>query len=164
MIKKVLLGLALISSVSHAEFFAKGNTGLGLIVGGGSLTVGREIQNYTIVGVSADYFVIDNLSVGLGYMGWFGGTPSLSQVTLPVTYYIPATKKLHPYGGLFLRETFVSDGYGDYESYGVRAGVAITLSSKSYLGVGMVQEYYGSGRFQESSSYTYPEFVFSFSF
>ena len=162
--KKVLLGLLLVGSLVHADFFAKSNTSVGVAIGSSSISRGFKTETYTILGVNADYFVIDNLSVGLGYRGWFGGTPTLNQVTIPVTYYIPVSQKIRPYAGVFGRETFVSGEYDDYESYGVRGGVTMILSKNSYIGVGVVQEYYGSTKFQESSSSTYPEFIFAFSF
>ncbi|OIP54976.1 MAG: hypothetical protein AUK54_05010 [Helicobacteraceae bacterium CG2_30_36_10] len=162
--KKLLLGLLLLGGVSHAELFQQGNVGMGIIVGNGSSLTREGTQNYTIVGVSADYFIVDDLSVGLGYMGWFGGTPTLNQVTLPITYYIPLDEKFRPYLGAFMRETYISEGYDDYESYGAKAGVAISFSKKSYLGIGVVQEFYGSGKYGDESSSTYPEIIFAFSF
>jgi len=162
--KKVFLSLLLLSSISYAELFTQGRVGLGVIVGSGSSVTREGTQNYTIAGVSGDYFIVDNLSVGLGYMGWFGGTPTLNQITVPLTYYIPLEEKYRPYLGLFIRETFISDGYEDYDSYGAKAGVAFLFSKTSYLGIGVVQEFYGSGKYGDESSNTYPEIVFAFSF
>ncbi len=164
MIKKVLVGFLLFASVSHADLFKQGNLGLGVIIGSGSSMTKEGTQNYTIAGVSADYFIIDDLSLGLGYMGWFGGTPTLNQITVPITYYIPLQEKYRPYLGAFVRETFISEGYDDYESYGAKAGVAISFSKKSYLGIGVVQEFYSSGKYGDKSSNTYPEVIFAFSF
>ena len=163
MIKRVLWSLALIVSVVNADFFVKGNTSVGVALGSSSVSYARHTENYTILGVSADYFVIDNLSVGVGYRGWFGGTPTRNQITVPATYYISVSKKFRPYVGAFVRKTFVSDGFNDYESYGMRGGVTMALSSNSYIGVGVIQEYYSGGIFEDSSS-TYPEFIFAFSF
>ena len=163
MIKRILWSLALIASVVNADFFVKGNTSVGIVLGSSSVSYGRYTQNYTILGVSADYFVIDNLSVGVGYRGWFGGTPSRNQITVPATYYIPVSKKFRPYAGAFVRKTFVSDGFSDYESYGMRGGVTMVLSRNSYMGVGVIKEQYSGGVF-EDSSVTYPEFIFALSF
>ncbi len=165
MIKKIIVvALLLLSSISHAELFQKGNLGLGVVVGGGSINVSRKTQNYTIAGVSAEYFVIDDLSVGLGYVGWFGGTPSLNQVTIPVNYYVPLSKKFRPYVGGFVRQTFVSDGYDDYLSYGAKVGLAYTISKKAYIGVGWVNEFYDDSSIFKDSSTSYPEVTFAFSF
>ncbi len=160
MIKKVLLVLAIVSSVVYADFFEKGKTSVGVVVGNSS----TAYDNYVIAGVSADYFVIDNLSLGLGYRGWFGGTHNRNQITVPVTYYIPLSEKFRPYAGAFVRQTFVSSSIvDDYESYGMRGGLTMALSRNSYIGVGVIQEYYSNGIFEDSSS-TYPEFIFAFSF
>jgi len=164
LIKKVLLGLALVSSLVHADFFVKGNTSVGVVLGSGSVSYGpRHTENYTIFGVNADYFVIDGLSVGLGYRGWFGGSPTKNQLTVPVTYYLPISEKFRPYAGVFVRETFVSGDYDNYESYGMRGGVTMTISRNSYIGVGVVQEYYSIDGNNDSST-TSPEFILAFSF
>lgn len=162
--KKVLLALLLVCNVAYAELFEKNRVGLGVIVGSGSSVTRQGRQYYTIAGVSADYFIVDNLSVGFGYMGWFGATPTLNQITIPVTYYVPLDKKIRPYVGVFVRETFISDGYDDYESYGAKVGVAIALSKESYLGFGVVQEFYSNDKYANESSNTYPEVIFAFSF
>ena len=164
MIKKVLQGLLLLSSVGHAELFQKNNLGVGVALGGGSITIGREVQDYFIFGASTEYFVIDNLSVGVGYLGWFGGTPTLNQITVPINYYIPLETKLRPYMGVFYRETFVSDGYNNYSSYGAKVGVAYSFSKSAYIGFAMVNEQYGSNSLYRDSSSSYPEITFAFSF
>ncbi|WP_321779269.1 hypothetical protein [Sulfurimonas sp.] len=164
MIKNIIVSLILLSSISHAELFEKGNLGLGVIVGGGSINVNRKTQNYTIAGVSAEYFVMNDLSVGFGYVGWFGATPSLNQITLPVNYYVPLSEKFRPYVGAFVRETFVSDGYDDYFSYGAKVGLAYTISKKSYIGVAWVNEFYDNSSIFKDSSTSYPEVTFAFSF
>ncbi|MBU1995040.1 hypothetical protein KKC15_10065, partial [bacterium] len=66
--------------------------------------------------------------------------------------------------GAFLRETFASEGYEDYESYGVKAGLAVALSKNAYLGAALVQEYYGNCTWQKECSQSYPEIVISFMF
>ncbi|WP_373002986.1 hypothetical protein [Sulfurimonas sp.] len=164
--KNILLALLLLSSVANAELFKKSNVGVGVAIGGGTVTTVRDgQQNYTILGVNADYFVIDNLSVGIGVMSWLGATPTLNQITVPVTYYMPLNEKLRPYVGAFVRKTYVSDGYEDFESYGGKLGVAMILSPNSYIGAGMISEHQSScSNWQDSCSRTYPEFVFAFSF
>jgi len=164
LISKILLALLLISSISKAELFEKGNLGFGAIIGSGSITVGRSVQNYAIAGLSAEYFVIENLSVGLGYMGWFGATPSLNQLTIPVNYYVPLNQKYRPYFGAFVRETFVSTGYDDYTSYGAKGGLAYKMSRTSYLGIAIVGEFYGDNTIYKESSNYYPEITFAFLF
>jgi len=162
--KNILWSFALLSSICSADLFQEGNVGLGIVVGSGTATTSEGTQNYTLAGVGVDYFIVDDMSVGLGYMGWFGASPSLNQVTVSSTYYLPADEKYHPYFGAFLRETFMSSGYEDYESYGAKVGLAVAFSKKSYLAIGIVQEFYANTHYGDESSTTYPEIVFAFSF
>ena len=168
MIKNILLSLFLIGTLVQADPFSKGNLGLGVVLGSGSITIEKrfssEVQNYTILGVSTDYFIYDNLSVGIGYRGWFGGEPTLNQFTIPVTYYAPLSEKFRPYIGVFGRQTLVnSDIYDDYSSYGAKIGVAYLFSPRAYLGFGWVTEKYSECDMSNECSNSYPEFVFSFS-
>ncbi len=159
--KLFLLLFLFLSTVSHADFFNKGNSSVGVVLGAGS----SNNESYTVAGVSADYFVADGLSIGAGYRGWFGIDPTINQLTVSTNYYLSITKKFHPYIGGFVRETFVS-GDEDYESYGVRGGLAVTMSPNSYMSFGYVYEEYGNCEesiFGDCSS-SYPELVFSLSF
>ncbi|MBA1432437.1 MAG: hypothetical protein FAF04_02310 [Epsilonproteobacteria bacterium] len=114
--KIILLSVALLSLV-HADIFYKGNKNIGA-----SLGAGRAYnKNYTIAGIYGNYFVIDNFSVGMGYRAWFGASPSINEVLLDGTYYIPLKRNLHPYLGVFGRQTFISSE-DDYQSYGAKAG------------------------------------------
>lgn len=149
---------------ANADMFSKGNIGIGVALGAGTLTVNDEVQTYTLAGASANYFVIDNLSVGVDYLGWFGPEPTMDQVTLPLNYYFKIDEDYRPYTGVFFRNTFVSGAYDDFTSYGVRAGVAMMISSRAYLAFGVVQEYYESSAWRDETSQTYPELTFAFSF
>ena len=149
------------SSVVSAALFQKGDSAIGVVVG--SSSTGSE--NYLILGVSGEYFAMNGLNVGIGYRGWFGGDPTQNQLTLSTSYYLPVTKKFHPYVGVFGRETFV-DGYDNRSSYGGRAGLAISMSSNTYISVGWAYEEYmdcTETRFRECST-NYPEVVFSLAF
>ena len=161
MIQKIILSLVLVASFANADMFSKGNKSFGVVLGSGT----SYNNNYTILGVSGDYFVIDNLSVGAGYRGWFGNGPNINQLTLASAYYIPLSKKFRPYVGAFVRETF-TEGEDNYESYGARGGLALTLSPNSYVSAGYAYEQYGSCgyRGEKECSNSYPEIVFSLSF
>ncbi len=168
--KKIFLLLFAVSSLAFADPFAKGNKSVGITVGSGSVSysggtlVGSSVENYFIVGVNADFFVAENLAVGLGYRGWFGGTPTINQATVPVTYYIPTNSKFRPYAGAFYRYTYISDDqYDNYSSVGGRAGVAI-LFQNGYAGFGWVQEYRVDSDNQSDDTSGYPEAVIGFSF
>ena len=161
MIKLSLLALLFFATLSHADFFEKGNSSLGVVLGAGS----SNNESYTVAGVSADYFIADGLSIGAGYRGWFGIDPTLNQLTVSSSYYLPIAKKFHPYIGGFARETFVS-GSEDYKSYGTRAGLAVSMSKNSYMSFGYIYEKYANcteSLLTECSS-SYPELVLSLSF
>ena len=162
--KKVLVLIAL-SVTLYADSFSAGNMGIGLSVGSGSVSyTTRGSQSYFIAGVSADYFMIDGLAIGIGYRGWFGSSPTIHQGTIPLTYYIPTGKSFRPYGGAFYRYTSFSDNnYDSYSSGGVRVGGAMMFEG-GYVGFGWVQEYYLDASDQDNSSSGYPEVVVGFSF
>ena len=159
--KKIIISLALVASLANADAFLQGSKNFGVVLGSGT----SYGENYTILGLSGDYFVSDNFSVGLGYRGWFGSGPNINQLTVASAYYIPLTKKFRPYVGAFVRETF-TEGEDNYESYGARGGLAMTMSPNSYMSFGYAYEQYGScvNVDAEECSNSYPEIVFSLSF
>ena len=164
--KKILFLFIVSAALLQADLFLKGDRAFGVAIGGGSVDYGgrKGREDYTILGVSGSYFIIDNLSVGLGYRHWFGGSPSIDEVTLPATYYVPLHPTYRPYGGLFYRRLFMGSGYDDSNVYGVRAGLTIKTSPQMYIGVGWVQEYYDDCDDRKDCSSGYPEILFSFSF
>ena len=159
MTKRVIFLVLIISTIIHADIFVKGNKNIGASIGAGS----SYGNNYTIVGVYGNYFIADNLALGVGYRGWFGSSPQMHELLLEGTYYLPLDKKIHPYVGVFGRETFVSD-YDDYQSYGVKGGIAFSTSKNSYVGVAYVLEYYSRCNDADECSNSYPEVVFGLSF
>jgi len=148
----------LMLSALQADVFLQGDKQVGVTVGAGS----GYGSTYTIVGVSGYYFPVDGLSVGLGYRGWYGNNPSIHEVEVPVTYYVPLHPKFRPYAGAFYRRSFIESPYDDYNTYGARIGVAMRLNPNSYIAVGWVQEYYDV-KYGDSSS-GYPELTVGFSF
>jgi len=166
--KKIFVTLVLLSSLAFANQFGAGNKAIGITLGSGSVSysVGpfSSVENYYILGVNADFFVAENLSVGLGYRGWFGGDPTINQGTIPVTYYIPTGSKFRPYVGAFYRYTYIADDlYDNYSSAGGRAGLAITFQN-GYVGFGWAQEYYLDSDSRSETTSGYPEVVIGFSF
>ena len=166
--KKIFITLLLLSSLAFANQFGAGKKAIGITLGSGSVSysVGpfSTVENYYILGVNADFFVAENLSVGLGYRGWFGGDPTINQGTIPVTYYIPTNSKFRPYLGAFYRYTYIADDlYDNYSSAGGRAGLAITFQN-GYVGFGWAQEYYLDSDSRSDSTSGYPEVVIGFSF
>ncbi len=156
--KKWVLALVLTAMAVHADVYQKGTASMALTVGGGT----AYNNSYTIVGVGANYFVLEGLSIGLGYRGWFGPTPTLNEIDVPVTYYVPLRSNLRPYGGAFYRYTFVGGDYSNFNTYGVRAGLSF-VKGNGYIAAGWVQEWYG----EEGSNVGtngYPEITAGISF
>ena len=161
MIKKIVLSLVLIFSAAEADIFEKGNSAFGVALGS-ETTRGT---NYMILGLNGDYFLMNGLSVGLGYHGWFGGDDLQNQFTLNSSYYLPLHKKFRPYIGAFGRQTVIENSE-DRTSYGGRAGLAVAMTPKTFISLGWAYEEYTSceeGIFEECST-SYPEIVFSLSF
>jgi len=155
--KKVVLIVATVVAL-QAGVFDAGSKNVALTVGSGS----GFNSTYTIVGVAANYFALNGLSVGVGYRGWFGASPTLNEVDVPVTYFLPLKSRIRPYGGVFYRHTFIGGDYSDYETYGARAGISY-LQGNGYLSAGWVQEWYSISNGDDSSR-GYPEISAGFSF
>jgi outer membrane protein W len=151
--------MALTFSILHAGMFEKGNKNVS-----GSIGAGSSYGNtYTVVGVSTHYFIIDNLALGMGYRGWFGSNPIMNELLIDGTYFLPLNQKFRPYLGAFMRQTFVSEN-DDYQSYGAKAGLAISTSPNSYVGIAYVLEYYNPCNSASECSNAYPEVILGLSF
>ena len=161
--KKVFMILMLMMSLHadvslHKSLLSQGSTSVGIRLGGAS--IGN--QNYTIFGVSGNYFIVENLSVGVGYEKWFSGNPSIQKLTLESTYFIPASENIRPYLGVFGRRTLTSGSdrlgreFDDTNSYGYRAGIAL-LQNNLVLSAGIVQEKYDSTQRLFNETQTYAE-------
>ena len=148
--KKIFLILLATSSIYAGGIFSVGSKNISVTAG----TDNSFGNNYTILGVNVNYFVVDNLSLGASYQAYLGGTPDISQVTVPVTYYIPLGKlPFHPYLGAFYTKTFIEDPYNDYNIYGGRVGMSIKTSPNSYMSLGWVQEFSNSGSNIDNQGY-----------
>jgi hypothetical protein len=138
MIKKSLTTLLLLASFAQADLlFTAGQKNFGFSLGS-STGFGND---YTVAGANLNYFFQDNLSVGIGYLGYFGDDPKIHQITIPVTYYYPISITNYPYAGVFYKHTYISDDYEDYDVYGVRIGMSVRIGPRSYVSAGWVQEY-----------------------
>jgi len=161
MVVKFVVAMFLVfSAVVNADIFEKGKSNIGVSIGAAN----SLNQTYTIFGINASYFIVDNLAVGLRYRGWFGATPTQNEVAVDANYYIPLNQKFRPYVGAFVRQTFVnSDIIDDYASYGARGGLALTMSKNSFISVGYAIEYYDNCQVGDCST-SYPEFVLGLAF
>lgn len=161
---KLLLVAALAFSL-QADMFSQGSKSIGLKLG--SASIGDE--DYTIVGVSGNYFVIDSLSVGLGYEKWFSGDPDIDKITAETTYFIEASETIRPYAGVLYRRIFISgtDRFGrsfdDTNSYGARAGVAYAKDNL-LLSAGLVYEKYDTTQNFFDDDETYVEVTIGLTF
>jgi len=136
--KKTILMILATSTIYAGGAFSIGSKHISITAG----TDNSFGNNYTILGVNANYFVMDNLSLGASYQAYLGGTPSINQITIPVTYYVPlASLPFSPYLGAFYTKTFIEDPFDDYNIYGGRVGVSMQTSNSSYMSFGWVQEF-----------------------
>ncbi len=156
--KKIITILLLGSTIYAGGIFSIGHKNFGFSIGSSS----GYGNTYTVVGVNANYFVAEGVSVGLGYQGWFGADPKINEISIPLTYYIPLESSFSPYVGAIYRHTFI-DGYEDLNVYGGRVGVAMHTGSNSFMSIGWVQEYYDNTSGGDDSR-GYPEISAGFSF
>ena len=157
--KKAILLLLLINTVYSEGIFSSGNKNFGVTVG----TDNSFGNSYTVVGVNVNYYVIDNLSVGASYNTFLGDSPSVNEVTVPVTYHIPIEGvSYRPYVGAFYNQTFIEEPFKDYNIWGGRIGVSLQTSINSFMSLGWVQEFSTSDKKREKKGY--PEISAGFSF
>ena len=158
--KTILLLLLITITAIHSEgLFSSGNKNFGVTVG----TDNSFGNNYTVVGANVNYFVIDNLSIGASYNAFLGDSPSINEVTVPVTYHVPIEgTSYRPYVGAFYNQTFIEDPYDDYNILGGRIGISLQTSMNSFMSLGWVQEFSTSDKNQKKKGY--PEISAGFSF
>ena len=147
------------SMSASSNVFSQNSVSVGIKLG--SASIGSE--DYTILGLSGSYFVLDDLSVGLGYEKWYSGNPDIRKVTVESTYFIPASEEVRPYLGLLYRRIMIGDGLDDVNAYGYRAGVAF-VKGRLVLSAGIVQERYESNQVIFNDTQTYMEAAVGISF
>jgi len=159
--KKLLLTAIMISALNAegiSGLFSQGQKNFGFGVGSSS----GYGSDYTVVNASLNYFVQNNISMGVGYQGWFGGDPKINQISIPVTYYHPLSAQYHPYIGATYSHTFIEEPYEDYDVIAGRVGIAMTMGANTYVTIGWVQEHRTKG--DESSDDGYPQVSMGFVF
>jgi len=151
--KKTLMILLTTSTIYAGGVFSIGSKNVGINIGTDN-SFGNE---YTVLGINANYFLVDNLSVGASYHAYLGDDPQISQITIPVTYYLPMEDMgFRPYVGGFYNQTFIDKPYDDYNIFGGRVGVTMPISNNSFMSVGWVQEFSSSDSSRDNQGY--PEF------
>jgi len=157
---KNLIFILIFSSILYSDgLFSLGHKNVGVTVG----TDNSFGNNYTVLGVNVNYFIVDNLSIGASYQAFLGDDPSIHQITVPVTYHIPiGNSTFSPYVGGFYNHTFIDAPFNDYNIYGGRAGLSLQTSPNSFMSFGWVQEFSNDGNNIETRGY--PELTGGFSF
>lgn len=157
---KIILAIVfLISNLLAQSPFSQGNKHVSFSLGSSN----NFNKNYMVAGVNVNYFILDNLSLGSNYKGYFGASPSIHQITVPVTYHIPLENTTYkPYLGAFFNHTFLDREFNDYNIYGGRAGFSIQTSINSFISLGWVQEFGNSG--DNIKNQGYPEISAGLSF
>ena len=136
--KKTIIMLLATSTIYAGGVFSVGSKNISISAG----TDNSFGNSYTVLGVNVNYFVVDNLSLGASYQAYLGGSPDISQITVPITYHVPLEgMPFKPYLGAFYSQTFIEDPFDDYNIYGGRVGVSMQTSNNSYMSFGWVQEF-----------------------
>jgi hypothetical protein len=155
---KIVMGVLLTSTMYAGGIFSVGHKNI-------SITAGTDTaygNTYTVMGIDAHYFLVDNISVGISYQTWLGDDPSINQITMPITYHIPLDIGFSPYVGGFYSRTMIGEDYNDYDSYGGRVGITMQTSPSAYISFGWVHEVTENG--ENVSSRSYPEVSAGISF
>ncbi len=156
------LSLTLLTvSLLSGDVFTQGKTSLGFYLG-----AGEALENsYMLAGFNAEYCVVDNVAVGGLYRIWFGGDPTLNEISVYSNYYFPLDRIYRPYIGGFLRQTLTnSDTIRDFASYGLRGGLIMLTAQNSYIAFGYVAEYYDKCLSTNECQKAYPEITVGLSF
>lgn len=158
----IRIGIALIVFVVlvSGDVFTQSKINLGFSLGKGE-SFGRT---YAVGGINAEYFVIDDLSLGSTYKLWIGAHDTQNQVSLYSNYFFPIDRRYRPYLGVFVRHTFVDKPYEDFTSLGFRAGLSFIMNREGYVSFGYVQEYREDCVGVDECNRLYPELSVGLSF
>ena len=160
----VVIVLSLYSRIALAETpgaFAQHQKQFSLIAGN-ARAFGED---YFVVGLGVNYFVLDGLALGMNAETWSGGEPRINKITPSVQYVVYQIPGVKPYVGGFYRKVYIESS-DDLESSGGRAGAYFRSGSNAYMGAGIVYEKYSDcdERFFRECSETYPEVMISVAF
>ena len=150
-----------LSAQTVATGFAKGRTHFVFTAGTGY----AFDETYVVVGLGAQYYVVDGLNLGLHWEYWTGSDPKMSKLTPSMTYVFHKMNPVKPYVGAFYRRTYL-ERLEDLDSFGARAGVYLQAGRNSYIGAGLVYESYvdcETATYRECDS-TYGEISFTIAF
>jgi hypothetical protein len=147
--------------VGAGTSFGQGRTQLSVFGGGGS----AFSQSYLVLGVGANYYVLEGLGLGLSFESWLGNTPGIYKLTPSVQYVFTQVPSVRPYVGVFFRRVFI-ENLSDLNAVGVRGGAYLPVGPNMHLGLGGVYESYldCNDSTYHSCSELYPEISFTISF
>jgi hypothetical protein len=162
LIMLLLLPALPVNAATVAGIYGQGRTQFSLVGGNGY----AYNNNYLFIGISASYYVLDGLGVGLSFEKWSNGDPGITKYAPFVQYvFYQMSSAIQPYVGAFYRHTIV-DGQPAINSFGERAGVNIISGPNAYISFGFVQEAYLNcdEAVYVSCRETYPELGITFGF
>ena len=155
---------ASVGSGGVSTAFSQNSVSLGVRVGSGS----AFNDDYTILGVSAGYYLAQGLELGIGLERWFSGDPSITKISPQIRYVFTQPQTVRPYIGAFFTRTEYGDLNGidldDQDSFGYRAGAFFSSNNRVWFGAGIVYEEYSDCPDLIDCSDTTPEFLFSVAF
>ena len=110
----LLLPSLAVNAAVVAGMYGQGRTQFSLVVGNGY----AYNNNYFFIGVSAGYYVLDGLGVGMSFEKWTNGDPGITKYAPFVQYvFYQSASVIQPYVGAFYRHTIV-DGLPAINSFG----------------------------------------------
>jgi hypothetical protein len=144
--------------------FSKNSASLGVVVGSGT----AFDDDYTVLGISAGYYLTEGLELGIDLQRWFSGEPTITKVSPQVRYVFTRPRTIKPYVGAFYRRTHYAEFNGidldDRDSFGYRAGAYFSTDNRVYIGAGFVYEEFKDCARLTDCSTTSPEILFTISF
>jgi hypothetical protein len=147
--------------VGAGTSFGQGRATLSVFGGSGS----AFSQSYFVLGVGANYYVVQGLGLGLNFESWLGNTPGIYKLTPNVQYVFTLIPSVQPYVGVFYRRVFVDD-LSDLNSVGTRVGAYLPVGPNTHFGLGGVYEKYldcNQSSYHSCDDF-YPEISFTVSF
>ena len=149
------------AGVGAGASFGQGRASLSVFGGSGSAFSGT----YFVLGVGANYYVIQGLGLGLNFESWLGNTPGIYKLTPNVQYVLTLIPSVQPYVGVFYRRVFIDD-LSDLNSVGARGGAYLPVGPNTHFGLGGVYEKYldcNQGSYHSCDDF-YPEISFTVTF
>jgi hypothetical protein len=132
---RTVLALAVLLSLAFAGRASADGVRVGASAGVGS----AYGQIYYQVGARVGYELALGLTPEVGLAYWGGATPTFYQLSTGVTWYLPLPV-FRPYLGGFYAHDFVSSGFPDQDSLGVRGGIGVLGTGPLSVNVGFAYE------------------------